>query len=235
VWQKFLLPLLYSTFSARKAVTEQQLHAVQSITSKLKTIRANKNLYRQSPTIVRDSTGAAADSSLVAAAEQKPEHDDTGSSLKEGGTKLAESLLIEELTEDESPTNRQLVPHGNKPSPDLPTTLSLLTTPETHHPSKLTILSEKLDDLHLHMDATSTTRTSLLSTVSAFTSQLNSQAFQFATRSRGGYGSMSSLDQNLAKAGAKVDGGEAKEGEGKVSVEDIKKEIRGLKGLLLSR
>lgn len=146
--------------------------------------------------------------------------------------------MIEELTEDESPANRQLVPHGNKPSPDLPITLSLLSTPETHHPSKLTTLSEKLDDLHLHMDATSTTRTSLLSTVSAFTSQLNSQAFQFATRSRGGYGSgvaMSSLDQNLVKAGAKVDGGEGKEEEGKVSVEDIKKEIRGLKGLLLSR
>lgn len=46
---------------------------------------------------------------------------------------------------------------------------------------------------------------------------------------------MSSLDQNLVKAGAKVDGGEGKEEEGKVSVEDIKKEIRGLKGLLLSR
>jgi hypothetical protein len=179
-----------------------------------------------------------ADSSLVPTRDQKADQDDAGShsSLKDGAEKLAESLRIEEL-EDETPTSRQLIPHGTKPAPDLPVTLSFLTTPDTHHPSRLTTLPEKLDDLQLHMDATSTTRTSLLSTVSAFTSQLNSQAFQFATRSRGGYGSgMSSLDRNLADAGGKVGAEEKEKGEeGKVSVEDIKKEIRGLKGLLLSR
>lgn len=193
-------------------------------------------MYRQTPTVAKDTNRPAADASLVPSADQKPDQDEAGSysSLKEGGGKLAESLLIEEL-EDESPANRQLIPHGAKPTPDLPVTLSFLTAPDTHHPSKLTTLPEKLDDLHLHMDATSTTRTSLLSTVSAFTSQLNSQAFQFATRSKGGYGSgMSSLDRNLAEAGGKV-GGEDKAEEGKVSVEDVKKEIRGLKGLLLSR
>lgn len=241
--QKFLLPLLYSTFSARKAITEQQLHAVQAITSKLKSIRANKKIYRQTPTPVRDAARVVSgDSSLrPAGADQKPDQEDAGShsSLKEGG-KLAESLLIEELTEDDSPANRQLVPHAKQSTDERPVALSFLVTPDTKHPSKMTILAEKLDELELCMDATSTTRTSLLSTVSAFTSQLNSQAFQFATRTRGGYGSsvgLSSLDQNLAKAGAKVDGPGAggKEEEGAVSVEDIKKEIRGLKGLLLSR
>lgn len=50
---------------------------------------------------------------------------------------------------------------------------------------------------------------------------------------------MSSLDAELVKAGATLGSSEARgEGDGKegqVTVEDVKKEIRGLKGLLLSR
>ena len=49
---------------------------------------------------------------------------------------------------------------------------------------------------------------------------------------------MSALDAGLVKAGAdpnEVNAENKGEAEGAVSVEDVKREIRGLKGLLLSR
>lgn len=238
--QKFLLPLLYSTFSARKAVTEQQLHAFKTIVTKLKGIRSNK-IYHPIPVAFPGHHETAGRSPVTTSRNDGADEDDTGSHSSLRGAKITDSLLIEELPEDSPPTTHLITrPHQTTP---LPPTLSLLTYPPTHAPSRLTALPETLTKLELYMDATSTTRTSLLSTVSAFTSSLNSQAFQFATRTRGGYGAsvgMGSLDANLVKAGAKPEeagaGAVGKQGEGGgVSVDDVKKEIRGLKGLLLSR
>jgi hypothetical protein len=235
--------LLYSTFSARKAVTEQQLFAMKTIVHKLKAIRSNKKIYRHRVPATNDTLRTEVDSlSLTTTANHKVEQDDAASYSSLKGAKLADSLLIEEVPDDNSHSESQLVPHKPETSSEQLSTLSFLTTPDTHQPSRITKLPELLDDLELCMDATSTTRTSLLSTVSAFTSQLNSQAFQFATRSRGvgAYGSSVGLDtlsQNLGKAGAKVgEGSDGLKEEGEqVSVDDIKKEIRGLKGLLLTR
>ncbi|KAJ9112233.1 hypothetical protein QFC22_006317 [Naganishia vaughanmartiniae] len=242
VWSKFLLPLLYSTFSARKAVTEQQLFAMKTIVHKLKAIRSNKKIYRHRVPVTQDTLQTdAVGLTLTTTAVQKVDQDDAASSSSLKGGKLADSLLIEEVSDDNSHPDSQLIPHMTEPTSERLSSLSFLITPDTHQPSRITRLPELLDDLELCMDATSTTRTSLLSTVSAFTSQLNSQAFQFATRSRGmgAYGSSVGLDtlsQNLGKAGAKAGEGLAGSNEGEqVSVDDIKKEIRGLKGLLLSR
>ncbi|KAJ9092533.1 hypothetical protein QFC21_006764 [Naganishia friedmannii] len=243
VWSKFLLPLLYSTFSARKAVTEQQFFAMKTIVHKLKAIRSNKKIYRHRVPATPDTLRTETDSvSLTTTADQKVEREDAASYSSLKGAKLADSLLIEEVSDDNSHSDSQLVPYKNGSPSALSSTLSFLTTTDSRQPSKITKLPELLDDLELCMDATSTTRTSLLSTVSAFTSQLNSQAFQFATRSRGmgAYGSSVGLDtlsQNLGKAGAKAGEGsvDLKVESEQVSVDDIKKEIRGLKGLLLSR
>ncbi|GHJ88555.1 hypothetical protein NliqN6_4957 [Naganishia liquefaciens] len=228
VWSKFLLPLLYSSFSARKAVTEQQLHAFRTIVTKLRRIRSNERIYGPIALIANQS-----DIGAEIHVRSDVDRSDTASQSSLPVAKLSDSLLIEEVPEDSS---HQLARSGTSPTTD--SNLSFLVTPTDDSPSPFTHLSESLTTLTLCMDATSTTRTSLLSTASSFTAQLNTQAFQFATRRPGAGGRMSGLDAGLVKAGADPNAvNPEKQGEegGTVTVEDVKREIRGLKGLLLSR
>lgn len=106
-------------------------------------------------------------------------------------------------------------------------------------------LPSLLDNLGTNLSATSTTRTSLLSTLASYNSQLHTQDFVSNTRggrSRGGVG-LNTLDENLAKEAGRsgsggLAGGESEEfviGRAAPEFEELRKEVRGLKGLLLSR
>lgn len=128
-----------------------------------------------------------------------------------------------------------------------PSTLSLI-------PSPLCDLSSQLLTLSRNMSATDTTRTSLLSTINSYTSHLHTQNFLMqrgssASRRTGGGVHLGSLDANLAKEGGIGKTGGEKTAGGRLEADgmtmlsltdldewdEIKKEIRSIKGLLLSR
>lgn len=133
-----------------------------------------------------------------------------------------------------------------KPSPSPPLPVLTLANDLQHLPSSLRQLSN-------HMSATETTRTSLISTINAYTSHLHTQNF-LMVRGGGGGGrasrignaavGLSSLDDNLRKEGAAAAGDDARtrsEPEGMIGIADleewetVRKEIRSIKGLMLSR
>lgn len=118
----------------------------------------------------------------------------------------------------------------------------------------LASLTSTVRDLTSTLDSTSTTRTSLLSTLESYTSTLHREVFLRSDRfgSSGGYSggySMSTLSANLAKAGGGGTSGRnraqqgAEAGDGGLSGVGVKseewdavrKEVRGIKGILLNR
>jgi hypothetical protein len=179
--QRLLLPLLWSTFSARQAITEQQLVGFKQIVAGLRSIRGRVDLEAKQ-------------------------------------------------AEEGEPLLQAKVPEQNT---------------FLHFRPGLEELPSLLDNLGTNLSATSTTRTSLLSTLASYNSQLHTQDFVSNTRggrSRGGVG-LNTLDENLAKEAGRsgsggLAGGESEEfviGRAAPEFEELRKEVRGLKGLLLSR
>ncbi len=209
--------MLYSSFSARKAISEQQLTQLQSFVKALKTLRS-QSLYGQAQPVASFIQGSA---------EKSDGPGKELARLKDDPT-LADSLLIEDM--DGSVT------HDSLHSPSSPlakpaTSVALLP--------RLAPLPAALASLSTQLGATQTTRTSLLSTLSSYTSHLHSQIF-LLSRSSGGnaasyYGGvgLKSLGENLEKEGGL--GAAEKRDESKETREDIRKEIRAIKGMLLSR
>jgi len=103
-------------------------------------------------------------------------------------------------------------------------------------------LSTSLANLVTAFTSTSTTRTSLLSTLESYTSHLHRQLYLRSTPGSGGmrYG-MNTLSANLAKAGgAKAWGAFEQDGDEPIGVkaeewDSVRKEVRAIKGMLLSR
>lgn len=103
-------------------------------------------------------------------------------------------------------------------------------------------LSTSLANLVTAFTSTSTTRTSLLSTLESYTSHLHRQLYLRATPGSGGmrYG-MNTLSANLAKAGGgKAWGAFEQDDDQPTGVkgeewDSVRKEVRAIKGMLLSR
>ena len=112
--------------------------------------------------------------------------------------------------------------------------------------NSISSLSISLQNLTTAFTSTSTTRTSLLSTLESYTSYLHRQLYLRSQPSSGmgmRYG-MNTLSANLAKAGGKSSWGAFDqsngEEEGSVGVKGeewdaVRKEVRAIKGMLLSR
>jgi hypothetical protein len=164
--QMFILPLLHSSFAARKAITEQQLNNMSSFVQRLKALRSS-SLYPPEVQAVNP-----------AATEEKQ------------GT----------ITDIPAPTSLSLI----SPLSALPTALRVLTEA---------------------MQATDTTRTSLMTSLSSYTNELHTQSLGMKV---GGHGSSGfGLNAALAKEGAA--GGRG------VEWDEARKEVRLIKGLLLNR
>ena len=103
-------------------------------------------------------------------------------------------------------------------------------------------LSTSLANLVTAFTSTSTTRTSLLSILESYTSHLHRQLYLRSTPGSGGmrYG-MNTLSANLAKAGGgKAWGAFEQDGDQPTGVkgeewDSVRKEVRAIKGMLLSR
>jgi len=221
------LPLLWSTYSARQAITDQQLVGFKQIVAGLRAIRGRK-FFRATPR-----------SEVSPKKESVP--GDSGSdrdTVRE--SRLADSLLIEDMSDGGRADLDTKMASEREPLLEVEKNTFL------HFRSDLEELPSLLGALGTNLSATSTTRTSLLSTLASYNSQLHTQDFVSNTRgsrSRGGVG-LNSLDENLAKeagrSGARgLDGGDTSEGfvigRAAPEFEELRKEVRGLKGLLLSR
>jgi hypothetical protein len=228
--QRLLLPLLWSTFSARQAITEQQLVGFKQIVAGLRSIRGRR-FYRSTPQVaVSHKKGSEGNS------ESGSDRDTVKAS------KLGDSLLIEEMSEA---GRVDLEAKQDEEKESLLQAKVQERNTFLHFRPGLEELPSLLDDLGTNLSATSTTRTSLLSTLASYNSQLHTQDFVSNTRggrSRGGVG-LNTLDENLAKEAGRsgsggLAGGESEDfviGRAAPEFEELRKEVRGLKGLLLSR
>jgi hypothetical protein len=137
-------------------------------------------------------------------------------------------LLIEDMDQEVSVAS---APPAGPAQPKHP--LSLI--------SGLLDLPNNLGTLSAQMESTTTTRTSLISTVSSYTSWLHTQMFMM-TRAGGNnsayYGGvgLKTLGESLEKEGVKSEEKTAAVIGGKSPVwDELRKEIRAIKGMLLSR
>lgn len=222
--QRLVLPLLWSTFSARQAVTDQTLFGFREIIAGLRTIRSRRFYKHQPVKLERHHHDGqqqllllGKDKSAAPPADEQPPP-----------KMMGESLLIEDMSVIDP--EHEDVEENELDDPSEP------KTPLYLH-SDLDILPPLLDTLRLNLAATSTTRTSLLSTLTAYTSQLNTQSFtSWHGASYPGLSSrvgLKSLDENLAKE--TWNGKEMVLGRPAPEFEELRKEVRGLKGVLLSR
>lgn len=161
----FILPLLHSSFAARKAITEQQLTNMSNFVQRLKSLRSG-SLY-----------------------PKEVEMESTDLEEKEG-----------RITDIHPPTSLSFV----SPLSALPTALRVLTEA---------------------IQATDTTRTSLITSLTTYTNELRDHSFGTKVGAYGssGYG----LSAALAKEGAACGHG--------VEWDQARKEVRLIKGLLLNR
>lgn len=210
VSQRLLLPLLWSTFSARQAITEQQLVAVKQIITGLRTIHSRK-FFRPS-------------SQVEAASKREKKGSAEGDSGSEQDTvresKLGDSLLIEEMSDAGRADLEAKVASGKQEPPAKAERNTFL-----HFGPDLEELPSLLGALSTNLSATSTTRTSLHSTLASYNSQLHTQ--DFISNSRGG-GSREKDTEGSSKEEFVI-------GRALPEFEELRKEVRSLKGLLLSR
>lgn len=242
-------------------MTEQQLGQMKQVISRLRTIRSRR-IYSQPPVTANSASDTSANSSpanALTAGSPRSSHGDLGPS---------DSLLIEEVVTEghgtpEQRTKRAFDASGDKRDgwkliPDLKAREDAAVpgaaapiVPVLTLANELEPLPSRLRQLSEQMAATETTRTSLISTVNAYTSHLHTQNFLMVrasgtgSRARNAAVGLSSLDDNLRKEGAAsqstADARTRAEPEGLVGIADldeyetVRKEIRSIKGLMLSR
>ncbi|WVQ67197.1 uncharacterized protein L199_005392 [Kwoniella botswanensis] len=199
IWSIFILPLLHSSFSARKALVDQQTERVNNLLEGIKKLKS-LGIYTQS--------GSSGD---------EDEHAGRGNQREEASLKEISSS-ISSLRSD----------NINNPEPNDETNEIIPITSLTRLISKLKILSSSLD-------ATSTTRLSVISTLEGYTSSIHHQLFlsRSTTGGMSSYGvNMNSLSNHLNQdknQGRDMIGGTGEEWD------NTRKEIRAIKGLLLNR
>ncbi|KAK6909620.1 hypothetical protein L486_00732 [Kwoniella mangroviensis CBS 10435] len=202
IWSIFILPLLHSSFSARKALVVQQTERVNNLLEGIRKLRA-LGLYPKS-----NHTEIDVEDGGNGHGEDKREE----ASLKEISSSIS-SLHSEPST----------IQRANDEIDEI-----IPITPLTRLISKLKILSSS-------MDATSTTRLSVISTLEGYTSSIHHQLFlsRSTTGGMSSYGvNMNSLSNHLNQdknQSRDVIGGTGEEWD------NTRKEIRAIKGLLLNR
>lgn len=220
IWSLFLLPLLHASFSARRALVEQQLERWTGLGAGLRQMR-QKGMYALPPAPAaegEDKPGSAADG-------------------EKGGqtTALERSAraMVEEISSVASASGGEVdeQPHPPQPTPLLPDLSDVITS---------------VEELAATRGNTSTTRTSLLSTLESYTSNLHRQLWSPRPgHGYSGYGvGLNSLDANLAKErggittesnGLHAAAGELAMGVKGEEYDAVRKEIRAIKGILLNR
>ncbi|WVW85954.1 hypothetical protein I302_107992 [Kwoniella bestiolae CBS 10118] len=206
VWSVFILPLLHSSFSARKALVSQQSERVRKLLEGVRRLRA-LGLYPKR--------------NLEAPAQTEGDDDEKQVLKKEEASLKEISSSIDSLLSQNIPSH--------PPSQSSDGTVELIPT------TPLTALSSKLKVLSSSMDATSTTRTSVISTLEGYTSSIHHQLF-LARSSTGG---MSSYGVNMNSLSNHLNGNTGKQtgmglGLGE-EWDNTRKEIRAIKGMLLNR
>jgi hypothetical protein len=211
IWSAFILPLLHASFSARRALVDQQKDRWAGLVAGLKEVRA-RSIYPP-----------ATEEASVPSSVLESKGDEEKLALDKLGE---EARLIEEESTDGEDTS----------TPNTAAIERILPL------NTISSLSISLANLVTAFTSTSTTRTSLLSTLESYTSHLHRQLYLRSTPGSGGmrYG-MNTLSANLAKAGGgKAWGAFEQEGEQTTGVKGeewdaVRKEVRAIKGMLLSR
>lgn len=240
LWSIFLLPLLHATYSARNALALPQSERWGQLVAKLKGIRElaifpartedeTKALVRAHKAERASAASAAGDD-----AEEKEGENAEGEGEKtEGdGEKEGERRLLTGPDDSPKSASISLAEESVAPPP---------TTSQLH--ADTSVLGPALRELASAMDATATTRTSLLSTLEGYTSGLHRELFL----SRGGAGSSSpwskstssvglgTLSANLAKAGGGADSPLGLPAAKSEEWDAVRREVRAIKGILLNR
>jgi len=252
----FILPLLHSTFSARGALMDQQAARWGRLVRGLRALRACGLLPpAKSPAkkLPAEQDGVLVESGGEDAADSRPalEH------AHRSGIEEIPSSASSVSDRNNAPSRRPKAiasqahhdsPKWRKDDADIDGDSHANPQQATHHPlpiANLTALSTSLSALSDSISSTSTTRVSLLSTLESYTSQLHREVYlrsdEFGSGSGGGSSfsvGLGSLSQNLASAGAKAGGASGANGTagtGRTDWDDVRREVRAVKGLLLGR
>ncbi|OCF39098.1 hypothetical protein I317_07122 [Kwoniella heveanensis CBS 569] len=248
IWSYFILPLLHSSFSARKALLDQQVPRYAKLLEGLRALRSNK-LYGPPLRVgekIRDEKSGS----------RKTRDEDGKKRERDGVTPrptIRREASLKEITSSASvsssstthPNDTQDHDHNAGVDHVEPTPPSQPLVPF----SSLQALRTHLNSLTSALDNTSTTRTSLISTLESYTSHLHRQMFVSrapgsgfgSAGGGGGFGGYSiggTLGMNLKQAsgsgGAAASVGITGNGDGE-AWDSVRKEIRAIKGLLLNR
>ncbi|WVR07839.1 hypothetical protein IAU60_004882 [Kwoniella sp. DSM 27419] len=251
IWSYFVLPLLHSSFSARKALVDQQVSRVRGLVEGLTKVRSSGIYPARPATDAKDGEGATP--SLQKHLKPAPPNPGSsrpamhrGASLKEiDSSASVSSASSQPMTASMADTASTPIPHPDNGAP-VPPLLPL---------DDLETLSMTLRSLTAALDSTSTTRTSLISTLESYTSHLHREMFvarhpasvssssggrgRPTTGGFGGYSIGGTLGESLSRAGAGAGAGHAADTSSPgVRGEDwdaVRKEIRAIKGVLLNR
>lgn len=235
VWSAFLLPLLHATCSARNAIASAQKDRWATIREKLAAIRS---LGIFPLPLTREEAEERAH--VIARIEREK---------AEKAEKAAddEKLALQRTRSPDSPRSASIsLSHTD----DIPPSVKPPPLPMRADTADLTAA---LRDLAANLDATATTRTSLVSTLEGYTSGLHRELFLArgsgpstpwgpvpgATTGRVGLGTLSA---NLANAGGKVSSGSPGEASPlgipparSEEWDNVRREVRAIKGLVLNR
>lgn len=237
VWSAFLLPLLHATFSARAALLAPQRDRWRSIIDKLREIRGIPIYPKPSEDEVEELISVtldAKDSALVRARTRESDR-----------TEKTEKTERTEKTEDgrKEKTTPLSPAHSAKIEEEEVVKTSGPAQPLFGDVSPLTAA---LRDLASSLDATATTRTSLVSTLEGYTSGLHRELFI----SRGAYSNpwagvpganttsrvgLGTLGANLASAGGSEASPLGLPAAKSEEWDNVRREVRAIKGLLLNR
>lgn len=231
LWSAFLLPLLHATYSARNALALPQSERWGQLVEKLKGIRELAIF----PVRSEDETRAlvrAHKAELASQASQAEEEEEEKKSEAEEGEKDERKLLT---APDDSPKSASISLAETAEAEEAPPT----TTSQLH--ADPSVLGPALRELASSMEATATTRTSLLSTLEGYTSGLhrelflsrgaNSSPWSKSTSSVG----LGTLSANLAKAGGNQDSPLGLPAAKSEEWDAVRREVRAIKGILLNR
>lgn len=195
---------------------EQQVDRVKGIVTRLRELRANR-LYPAVtvPVDAAEHLDRAKEEKGKEAGkeEEKPLLEEIPSSRSSSSSHPADPL-----TERKARPNR--IPRSGS---GLQTDLQPIPTPS------LTTLTTSLRSLSSALTSTATTRTSLLTSLESFTSHLHREIYLRSSTS------LNSLPVGLGTLDANLRDSAGGSGEGKGEWDDVRKEVRAIKGLLLGR
>ncbi|KAK8853066.1 hypothetical protein IAR55_003767 [Kwoniella newhampshirensis] len=231
IWSFFILPLLHASFSARKALVDQQSDRMERLVEGLRGLRGHK-MYAATVDSGLRGTRRTPGGNGASEEQEKSRDVNRNGGEKEVSAEKKELLRLHEATLREIDSSTTSSQHEHDLSPVTPPSHSdLIPTPI----SSLRTLTTSLRALTTALDSTSTTRTSLISTLESYTSHLHRQLF-VARPTASGFGGfsigMGTLGANLSRESGGGGGGLESKGE---EWDAVRKEVRAIKGMVLNR